>query len=148
MKIRSIGALSLISALAITALAPLGAGAEKPGGVAGAGPGAGEDTTPPKVRNRKLNDPEVSDLLDGEVLRLELKANEPCVIETQLVFKGEVLGTSTREVLAKGGTRVAKLGLSRKGRAIVLREQPKKVNVGIQGTDRAGNRAKTRAFQR
>lgn len=147
MKIRSIGALSLISALTITALAPLGAGAEKPGSVAGASQAAGEDTTPPKVRNRKRNDPEVSDLLEGSVLRLQLTANEPCIIRTQLVFKGEVLGKSTREVLSKGGTRVAKLGLSRKGRAIVRREHPKKVRVGIQATDRVGNRAQTRVYQ-
>ncbi len=147
MKIRSVWALSLISALAITALVPLGAGAEKPASVAVASQEAGEDTTPPKVRNRKLNAPEVTDLLEGSVLRLRLTANEPCIIRTQLVYKGDVLGKSTREVLAKGGTRVAKLGLSRKGRAIVMRKHPKKVRVGIQATDRVGNRAQTRAYQ-
>ena len=147
MRTRSIAALSLTSALAITALATAGAGAEAPGDGLRANAAQAEDTTPPKVRNKKLNDPEVSDLLEGRVLRLELTANEPYVIRTQLVFKGEVLGKSTREVLSKGGTRVARLGLSRKGRAIVKREHPKKVNVGIQATDRVGNRAQTRVYQ-
>jgi len=148
MENRSFGALTLTSALAVTALAPVGVGAEPSGTGERASAAGVEDTTPPRVRNTKLNDPEVSDLLNGAVLRLELTANEPCVVETQLVFKGEVLGTSKREILSKGGTRVAKLGLSRKGRAIVMREDPQKVNVGIQATDRAGNRAKSRAFQR
>ena len=146
MKIRSVGALALTSTLALAAFLPAGAGAAESAGAKASA--AAEHTTPPRIKNRKRNDPKVSDLLDGSVLRLELTANEPCLIETQLVFKGEVLGKSTREVLSKGGTRVAKLGLSAKGRRIVNEEQPKKIRVGIQGTDRAGNHAKTRAFQR
>lgn len=137
MKNRSVVALSIASALAITALAPVGVGAQEDP----------TDTTPPKVKNRKLNNPTVTDLLDGSILRVEVRANEPCIVETQLVFKRQVLGRSTREILAKGGERVAKLALSRKGRAIVRREHPKKVTVGIRATDRAGNRAKSRAFQ-
>ena len=146
MKFRSVGAVALISALAVTAVVSAGAGAADPAGVRASV--AADDTTPPRITNRKLNDPEVSDLLEGSVLRLELTASEPCLVETQLVFKGEVLGRSTRRILAKGGKRVAKLGLSAKGRAIVNREHPKRIRVGIQGTDRAGNHAKTRAFQR
>lgn len=130
----------------MAALAPAAAGAAQRDGVAASA--AGEDSTPPRITNRKLNDPEVSDLLDGAVLRLQLKANEPCLVRTQLVYEGQVLGRSNRRILSKGGKRVAKLGLSAEGRAIVKRERPKKVRVGIQAVDRSGNRAQTRAFQR
>jgi hypothetical protein len=107
----------------------------------------GEDTTPPRVVNKKLNDPEVSDLLEGQVLRLEVRCNEPCILDAQLVLRGEILGGDQGRVRAGRKRTVLRLALNSKGRRIVRRDDPKKLNVGIRAEDLAGNAVKTDRYR-
>lgn len=107
----------------------------------------GEDFTPPRVQNKKLNNPEVSDLLAGRVLRLEIRCNEPCRVEAQLVLRRQVLGGDTGRVREGEKRTVLRLDLNRKGRRFVRREEPKKLNVGIKAEDRAGNVVESERYQ-
>jgi len=108
-----------------------------------------DDSSVPRARNRKLNDPSVSQLRKGGVLRLEVRCSEACVVESQLVLgRGRVVGGDTAGVLARGGRTVLRLRLSRKGRQIVRRLRPKRLDVGIAVADAAGNTARSDRFQR
>jgi hypothetical protein len=107
-----------------------------------------DDKSPPRVGNRKLNDPRVSQLLVGRVLRLAVRCSEACAVESQLVLGRRVVGDDTGAVLARGGRTVLKLRLSRKGRRIVRRLRPNRLDVAIAATDAAGNALRTSRFQR
>lgn len=112
-----------------------------------AGEAEGDDTTPPRVRNRKLNDPGVSDLLEGQVLRLQFRCNEPCRLDAQLVLGRRVLGSDSGRVRPGRERTVLRLGLHRQGRRIVRREEPKRLEVGIRAQDLAGNVVETDSYQ-
>ena len=107
----------------------------------------GEDTTPPRVHNKKLNNPEVSDLLDRRVLRLEIRCNEPCLVDAQLVLGRRVLGGDLGRVRAGRERVVLRLGLTKRGRRIVRREEPRRLEVGIRAEDLAGNVVETDHYQ-
>ncbi len=107
-----------------------------------------DDKLGPRVGNRKLNDPRVSQLLSRRVLRLEVRCSEACGVEAQLVLGRRVVGGDSGAVLAGGGRTVLRLGLSSKGRRIVGRVRPRRLDVAIAATDAAGNTVKTDSFQR
>ena len=107
-----------------------------------------DDKSPPRVGNRRLNAPSVSDLLSGRVLRLEARCSEACGIESQLLLGRRVVGGDAGAVLGRGGRTVLKLRLSPKGRRIVRRLRPNRLDVAIAATDAAGNAVRTSRFQR
>lgn len=107
-----------------------------------------DDRTPPGVSNRKLNDPRVSELLGGRALRLEVRCTEACVVDTQLLYRGDVMGGDAGVIRGRRGRVTLRLQLSAKGRQVVRRLQPTLLDVGIQVTDMAGNVVRTRNFRR
>jgi len=113
-----------------------------------AGGRVADDKAPPRVGNRKLNAPSVSDLLSGRVLRLEARCSEACGVESQLVLGRRVVGGDIGAVYGRGGRTVLKLRLSPKGRRIVRRLRPNRLDVAIAATDAAGNAVRTSRFQR
>ena len=110
--------------------------------LAAAGP-VPDDKSPPRVRNRQLSNPRVSQLLTSRVLRLEVRCSEACLVVSQLVLGRRVVGGALGGVLAPGGRTVLELRLSRKGRRIVRRLRPRKLKVGIGASDAADNSVKT-----
>ncbi len=113
-----------------------------------AGGRVADDRFPPRVRNRKLNAPRVSQLLTGRVLRVSVRCSEACVAVSQLLFGRRVVGGDAGAVLAGGGRTVLKLRLSRKGRRIVRRARPRLLKVALGATDAAGNAIRNKSFQR
>jgi hypothetical protein len=107
-----------------------------------------DDTQRPRVRNRKLNDPRVSELLSGRVLRLEVRCSEACVIETQLLYRTNVVGGATGAILGGGGRVVLPLKLTPKGRRVVRRLRPNRLQTAIRVSDMAGNSVQTSGFRR
>ena len=107
-----------------------------------------DDKSPPRVRNRKLNDPLVGQLLTGRVLRLQVRCSEACLAVAQLVLGRRVVGSATGGVLARGGRTVLRLRLTPKGRKIVRRVRPRQLDVGIAAADAAGNAVETDGFRR
>jgi len=112
-----------------------------------AGGRVADDKSPPRVRNRKLNDPRVRELLRGRVLRVRVSCTEACVVVSQLLLGKRVVGGDTGGVRARGGRTVLRIGLSRKGRRIVRRLSPNRLDVAIAASDAAGNEVSTRSFQ-
>ena len=117
-------------------------------GALAAGGRVDDDDTRPRVRNRKLNNPGVSQLLGGRALRLEVRCSEACVAETQLLLGRRVVGVGLGGVRARGGRTVIRLRLSRKGRQIVRRRRPPLLKVGIAAADAAGNTVRSGRFRR
>lgn len=113
-----------------------------------AGGRVADDKVAPRVRNRKLNNPRVRELLTGRVLRLEIRCTEACAVVSQLLLGRRVVGGATGGVRARGGRTVLKLRLSRKGRRIVRRQRPNLLDVGIAAADAAGNTVRTKRYQR
>lgn len=113
-----------------------------------AGGRVADDRTPPRVRNRKLNNPRVSELLTGRVLRLQVSCTEACVVVSQLLLGRRVVGGDIGGVRARGGRTVLRLRLTKKGRRVVRRLRPNRLDVAIGATDAAGNAVRTRGFQR
>ncbi len=109
---------------------------------------AANDNSPPRVRNRKLNDPLVGQLLTGRVLRLRVSCSEACIVTSQLVLGRRVVGGATAGVRGLGGRRVLRLRLTPKGRKIVRRVRPRQLDVGIAAADAAGNAVETDGFRR
>lgn len=107
-----------------------------------------DDTSLPRVQNRALNVVRVSELLTNQALRLEVRCKEACTIESQLVLRRRVVGGDTGAVLAHGGRTVLRLRLSRKGKRIVRRLRPRRLDVGIAVADAAGNTVRTSRFRR
>ena len=106
-----------------------------------------DDSTQPRVGNRKLNDPRVSQLLTGRVLRLEVRCSEACSVQTQLVLGRQVVGGARGQVRSRAGRVVLGLRLDREGQRIVRRLRPDRLDVGIRVADAAGNAVRTQRFQ-
>lgn len=113
--------------------------------LAAGGPVPGDDTRP-RLRNRKLNNPRVSELLTGRVLKLRVSCSEACVAQAQLLLGRRVVGGARRGLAARG-RRVLRLRLSRRGRRIVRRERPQLLEVGLAAVDAAGNSVRSARFQ-
>ena len=107
-----------------------------------------DDNLRPRVGNRKLNDPLVSQLLSGRVLRLRVTCSEACLVQAQLVFRRQVVGGARGAILSRRGRVTLRLSLSRKGRRIVRELDPNRLDVGIRGTDAAGNSVQSARFRR
>lgn len=105
------------------------------------------DKRAPRVSNRKLNNPLVSELLSGRVLRLAAGCSEACVVRAQLLLGQRVVGDATGGVRARGGRTVLDLRLSRSGRRVVRRLRPGVLTVAIGAADAAGNVIRTRNFR-
>lgn len=105
------------------------------------------DRTPPRVRNRKLNDPRVSRLLKGGTLRLEVRCTEACLVSTQLLLGRRIVGGAAGGVAARGRRTVLRLRLTPRGRKLVRRLKPKRLKVAIAATDAAGNVVRTPRFR-
>lgn len=101
------------------------------------------DRTRPRVRNRKLNDPLISQLLRGRVLRLAVRCNEACDIEATFRLGGRVVGRGTGTVAGTRGTAVLRVKLTRAGRRIVRRARPSVLRVALRVADAAGNTVST-----
>jgi hypothetical protein len=112
-----------------------------------AGGSVSDDDRNPRVGNRKLNDPRVRQLLRGRVLRLEVRCSEACSVQTQLVLGRRVVGGASGKVRSRAGRVVLRLRLNRKGRGIVRRLRPDRLDVGIRVADAAGNTVRTRRYQ-
>ena len=107
-----------------------------------------DDNLRPRVGNRKLNDPLVSQLLSGRVLRLRITCSEACLVDAQLVLGRTVVGGDDGQVRSRGGRIVLRLDLSRKGARIVRRRKPSVLAVGIAAVDGGGNRVRSSRYQR
>lgn len=101
------------------------------------------DRTRPRVRNRKLNAPLISQLLRGRALRLAVTCNEACGVRATFRLGNRRVGTATGVVRGRGGSVVLRLKLSRNGKRVVRRLRPNVLRVGLRATDAAGNTVST-----
>lgn len=102
-----------------------------------------DDRTRPRINNRKLNDPLISGLLEGRVLRLAVSCNEACGIVATFRLGRRTVGGAVGAVGGQKGRATLKLKLSRQGKRLVRRRRPKVLKVGLLAFDAAGNVSRT-----
>ncbi len=101
------------------------------------------DRARPRVTNRKLNDPSISQLLRGRALRLAVRCNEACTIVAALRLNRRVVGGAVGAVLGRRGRVALALKLTKGGKRLVRRLRPKVLKVDFVVLDAAGNVSKT-----
>ena len=98
-----------------------------------------DDNSPPRVRNRKLNNPTIRQVLRGRPLRIAITCNEACRVTGSFLMGDRVVGRRTVEILSRRGRRILAMRLSRRGKRLVRRERPSVLTVGLRAVDAAGN---------